>query len=159
MKIETIKSNLRNIVLLAKEHKEKIPDSVNIEIAEMETAIRNGNGLNQYERRYYRTLKQEKHKAERDISQQLIYFVEATLCEFTKPGACSYILEFDDEKIDEARKNLSQEEINLLGELYELHCNLEELECYKKGVYRYSEVKELKPEINKLVDRAFISNA
>ena len=95
----------------------------------------------------------------RNNSPQLIYFVEATLCEFTKPGACSYILEFDDEKIDEARKNLSQEEINLLGELYELHCNLEELECYKKGVYRYSEVKELKPEINKLVDRAFISNA
>ena len=158
MKPETIKSNLRHIVLLAKEYKEKIPDSINNEIIQLQTAIRNGDGLNKYDRNYYHSLRKEKHKIERDTYQQIIYFAEKILLQLTKPLARSFIIDFDQEKIDAVLKELSKEEGNLLGTLYELQFNLEELECYKKGVYKHSEIKELKPEINKVMDSAVVVN-
>jgi hypothetical protein len=58
-----------------------------------------------------------------------------------------------------AHKELSKEEINLLGTFYELIFNLEELECYKKGVYKHSEIRELKSEINKVIDCALMQCA
>ena len=114
--------------------------------------------MNKYDRNCYHSLRQKKHKTERDIYQQIIYFVEKILLQLTKPLARSFIIDFDQEKIDAVCQELSKEEMNLLETLYELQCNLEKLECYKKGIYKHSEIKELKPEINEVMDCAVVVN-
>ena len=77
MKIDSIKTNLRNIVLLAEEYKEEVPNSLDKEIKETEVAIKNGRDLNEYDKQFFNTIQQYK----RNNFEQIIFFAERVFIE------------------------------------------------------------------------------
>ncbi len=157
MKIDSLKTSLRHLVLLAKEYKEKIPDSSNEEISELEKPVESGLGLDEYSKQRLIDLRQEKRQNEEDLFKQLVYFTEKLLSEFSKPFNRGWHFEIDQDKITEALKSLSGEEVQLLNSIWELYKGIEELECYKTGAYKPSEIKELKPEISKVMKNAILT--
>jgi len=159
MKIDSLKTHLRHLVLLAKEYQEKVPDSLNEEIAELESPTKHGLEIDEYSRQRLTDLRQEIHQNEEDLFKQLTYFGEKILCGFSKTLGRGFQFEIDRDKINEALKHLSKDEIGLLSALWEFHISIEELECYKKGTYNPSEVKELKPEIAKVMKTAITVNS
>ena len=154
MKIDLLKTNLRHLVLLAKEYKEKLPDSLNEEITNLEEPVKSGLGLDEYNKQRLLQLRDERYQAEEDLFKQVVYFAEKILCGFSETLDRGWHFKIDQEKVAETLKHLSKEEIELLSSIWELHKNIEELECYKKGVYKHSEVEELKPEISKVMKNA-----
>lgn len=153
MKIDLLKTNLRHIVLLAKEYREKIPDSVDDEILKIENALGNDNEVSQYDRQYLYNAKQEKNTADSEIHKQIIYFAEKILMTFTKPFARCYRIEIDDRKLDEAIKHLSKDEIRLLLSVFELYSRIEEVDCERTAKSQIKPIaKFLKPEIEKIID-------
>ena len=154
MKIDSLKTSLRHLVLLAKEYKEKIPDSLNEEIAELERPVKSGFGLDEYDKQYLLELRDQRYQAEEDLFKQLIYFTEKLLSEFSKPLNRGWQFEIDQEKVSEALKSLSKEEIELLYSLWEFHKEIEWRDCYTKDIYKPSEIQELKPEISNVMKSA-----
>ena len=154
MKIDLLKTGLRQLVLITKEYKEKIPDSFNEEIQELEKPVKSGLGIDTYDKQCLLQLKDERDQAEKDLFKQLIYFTEKILCGLSKPFSRGFHFEIDHEKVREALKSLSQKEVELLSSLWEFHKSIEGLDCYTKDVYKPSEVKELQPEISRVMESA-----
>ena len=154
MKIDLLKTHLKHLVSLVKEYKEKIPDSLNEEIQELEKPVKSGLGIDTYDKQYLLQLKDERYQAEEDLFKQLIYFVEKILCELSKPFSRGFHFEIDPEKVREVIKSLSEKELELLSSLWEFHKSIEGLDCYTKDVYKPSEVKELQPEISRVMKSA-----
>ena len=117
MKIDSLKTNLRNIVLLAKEYKEEIPKHVQEEIKSIQTALKDKHEINEYDRQFFNATQEHRRK----IFEQIIYFIEEVFMELAKrdPGGKSlwgrnheYILDVN--KFNSAMKALTKEESRLL---------------------------------------------
>ena len=128
MKIDSIKTNLRNIVLLAEEYKEEVPNSLDKEIKETEVAIKNGRDLNEYDKQFFNTIQQYK----RNTFEQIIYFAERVFLELAareKDGRYTrgFNSEFfiDKNKFNSLMKILPKDEAKLVESACDMLLNTE----------------------------------
>lgn len=159
MKIDVVRANLENIVLLAKEYREKVPISIDDEIKQLKKEIKykqnEEEGSSSYDRKYLENLKKERRKTRNHIFQQIIYFTEKTLLQFGKKKSDPRGIETNQKKVDKAIKHLTKDEINLLGSLYDLYINLMNFQWYRLEKYKPEKVRELKSVFMKIIDRSF----
>lgn len=158
MKIDVVRSNLANIVLLAKEYREQVPVSIDDEIRQLKKEIKykekEDESSNSFDRKYLNDLKKERRKSRNHIFKQIIYFTEKTLLQFGEKGSEPRAIETSQKKVDRAKKDLTKDEINLLGALYELYINLMNFQWYRLEKYKPKKVRELKSVFMRLIDRA-----
>ncbi len=151
MKIDSIKTNLRNIVLLAKEYKEKVSSSDFQEarrIQEKVDANDYDEEINPFEKSFLEAI----HDITRTVLRQIDYFSKKILDEFAKPDRDIY--DIDKKKVKKASKQLSKKEYELLGSLYEMQVNNHYKGVSRKGKYKEVDIEEIIPELNKFVGKA-----
>ena len=156
MKIDVVRLNLANIVLLAKEYREKVPLSIDDEIKQLKGKLKfkEEDGVSSYDRKYLNDSKKERRKNRNHIFKQIIYFTEKTLLQFGKKGSEPRAIETSQKKVDRAKKDLTKDEVNLLGAMYELYINLMNLQWYRLEEYKPKKVRELKQVFMKMIDQA-----
>ena len=117
MEISAIKSNLKNIVLLAKEYKGEVPDSVAKEVANIGEAVENKQAINDYDRQFFNTIQSYR----KNWLDQIVYFGERIFLELAqkdKSGRYSRdykgVFVLDKTKVEEAIKKMTQDETALM---------------------------------------------
>ena len=154
MKIDLLRNNLRHIVLLAKEYNEKISDSLDPKIKELNATRYNESEMNYYDSKSLVVLKVEKKKIQTDIYKQVAYCAEKIFLEFTKPFSRAYKVEIDLNQINALKSTLTPGEFIFLKQLYELYCDLENLRSKKINIEQDSGIEVIEPEIDELMDCA-----
>jgi hypothetical protein len=158
MKIDVVRLNLANIVLLAKEYREQVPVSIDDEIRQLKKELKykekEDENSSSYDRKYLEDLKKDRRKSRNHIFKQIIYFTEKTLLQFGRKGSEPRDIETNQKKVDSAKKDLTKDEINLLGALYELYINLMNFQWYRLEEYKPKKVRELKSIFMRLIDQA-----
>lgn len=131
MKIDSIKTNLRNIFLLAREYREKISVSIDNEIKELTDVMKNHRDINEYDRQFYEAVMDDK----KIFFEQIIYFAERILIELAKRKPTGELLWgynnelfFDAEKFKLVSKELTKDEVMLLEAAKELILNPKNVE-------------------------------
>ncbi len=150
MKIDSIKTNLRNIVLLAKEYKEKVSPLDFQEARRIQEKINNGDydeEISPFEKGFLEAI----HDATRAVLRQIDYFSKKILDEFVKPDRDIY--EVDKKKAKKARRKLSKQELEVLSSLYQMQVNNHYKGVNKKGKYKEVDIEEIVPELNKFVGK------
>ena len=153
MKINSLKANLRNIVLLAKEYKEKVSNSDFEEVKRIQEEIDSDyddEGINSFDRKFAEAV----YDSTRITLKQIDYFSKKILDEFAKPDQEEF--DIDKKKVEKARKNLSKEEFDVLGSLYQFQVNNHYLGVNKNGKYKEAKIKEIVPGLNKFVKKASV---
>lgn len=110
MLVDATKTYLKNIVLLAREYKEKIPGSDRCELKNIRDAYEGGNRISTYDGEFFNAVQEEKNK----IYNQVIFWGENLLPCFTSPMARSFSFKLNQDYISCARKILSSQEFELL---------------------------------------------
>ena len=145
MRIDPLKTNLRHVVLLAKEYSEKINGLESQDASRIKLAIKENMPVNNYDRHFLSTVLEIKE----GILTQIDYFSKKILENFAKSG--QRILDIDTDKVEDARKKLTSKEFNLLGALYTLQVHRQHLERDKKGNYREVKIVEIEPAVDKFI--------
>lgn len=145
MRIDSLKTNLRNIVLLAKEYNEKINTVESQDANRIKLAIKENKSVDNYDRHFLSVILDIK----KTILRQIDYFAKKMLEEFAKSGQEE--LDIDPNKVEIARKELTSKEFNLLGALYTLQVYRQHLERDEKGNYREVKIVEIEPELDKFI--------
>ena len=117
MEISAIKSNLKNIVLLAKEYEKEVPDDLGKEVDEITRAVADKRTISDYDRQFYNTVQSYR----KNWLEQAVYFGERIFLELAQKDklgryAKDYkgALALDKTKIEEARKKLTPDENALI---------------------------------------------
>lgn len=155
MQIAAVKTGLRNLVLLAQEYRDRVPNETNEEIKELKGQLKFGaSDENSFTNERLHGLKKERRKTRNDIFKQLIFFIEKVLFEFATKNASPGSIKIKESRVDKVRKSLSKAEIDLLSDAYSLYNSLRNRKWYRKGEYEPKEVRGFKDEVLKVIDSA-----
>ena len=124
MRIELIKSSLRNVKLLAKEYKEALPQDIEDEVNQLKIRISNRLRVDDYERQFLIDCRETK----RNFFRQVLFWSVKLFNEIDNSVAISNIEHISQDKFDLVFKELSSEEMDLLGLVWEFAFRIEEPE-------------------------------
>lgn len=144
MKIDQVRSTLRHIVLLAREYKEKIPPSEANEIRRLRSNT--GEDLSRYDRQYLEAIEE----IQQTILDQIEHFAKNLLDQFATKVKSTF--DIDPNKVRYVRAQLTPNEIDLLGDLYEMQVQRQLYEQDKKG--KPVKAQDMEPKLSKLISTA-----
>ncbi len=120
MKIDSIKQNLQNLVLLGKEYREKVSPQEEEEIKNIRIAVENEKTISEYDKQFYNTIQSYR----KNWLEQIVYFSERAFLEFgEKDRQGRYVWDYkkqlvlDPKKIEQATKLLTKDESEFLFNL------------------------------------------
>ena len=142
MRIDYIKANLKNIVLLAKEYKEKIPDHLSQEMQKIDDVVSREHTVSEYDKQFYINVQREKIP----IFNQIVYFGKEILLLLSKSLDRKRIIEIDWDKVHELKNCLSNRQLNVISKMLEILLIPENEKCENED----SDEKQLE----KLIDIA-----
>lgn len=146
MRIELLKSDLRNVALLAKEYREEITPSEADEAKHLQQLVEQGGKVAIYDKVFLDTVKGIKFVTHK----QFEYFAKKMLDEFAVDG--KEIMDIDTKKVELARKLLSPQEMSLLTFLFKLIVAEQKLGKDHDEKYREVDFSEIEPALDKFVD-------
>ncbi|MBI3591261.1 MAG: hypothetical protein HY094_07805 [Candidatus Melainabacteria bacterium] len=115
--LNSLRENLNNIVLLAKEYKEEIPQHIEEEIKSLESVVKSGHKINEYDRQFFNATQEHRRK----IFDQIIHWAERAFIDLAKIDSKGkfiwgsnkeFILDID--KFNLMMKTLTKSEADLL---------------------------------------------
>ncbi len=120
MKIDSIKQNLQNLVLLGKEYREKVSPQEEEEIKNIRVAVENEKTVSEYDKQFYNTIQSYR----KNWLEQIVYFSERAFLELgEKDRNDHYVWDYkkqlvlDRKKIEQVTKLLTKDESEFLFNL------------------------------------------
>ena len=140
MNINSVKANLRNIVLLTKEYREKVTAS---DLQTLEHVQETDKANPELVKEVYGTAQ--------TTLRQIDFFAKKILNEFALQNKKEFEIDYKHAK--QARRRLSPDELHLLKYLYDMQTNHHYLGIDESGKYKQVKVEEIVPSLNEFTEK------
>ena len=151
VKVDLIKSCLKNIQLISAEFNEQVTGEDREEVARLERLKAKCESINPYENHFYNVILERKTAT----LNQIYFFTRQILCELAREDSCNDDdLDVDKEKAKLVMKELPEKDIELLKFIYDFEFKLKTLNPDLADRKFLRKLKKIFPRMEKLMDVA-----